>query len=266
MNYILHIATAALALLYLAKDWEGHKRSWRRLVVLSLILLIGIAGIINTHYTNKKIERQRNEDQVRIASLKEAVDTANKNQEDNTRQFINAFGNLSQKVNDLQTNVKTAGLREEAEKLKGELVSTQKALTPQKSALAFTFEKADIGDMEVLRTVTLPVKDGVVHVDFSMINPTNITSHAAEIAIRLCKDCEFAAEPDQFIKVAGQFSKLQRNRSFDRVFARSKTPTMTANIKVPSNASSVEFVVLSRCENCDVSIPETSVGVIRLSR
>jgi hypothetical protein len=108
MNYILYIATALLALLYLAKDWEGHKKSWRRLVVLGLIILIGTGGIFNTYYTNKKIDRQHDNDQKRIAGLKEAVDTANKNQEDNTRQFVNAFGKLSQKVSDLKAK---SGLR-----------------------------------------------------------------------------------------------------------------------------------------------------------
>jgi hypothetical protein len=79
MNYILHIATALLALLYLAKDWEGHKKSWRRLVVLGLIFLIGTGGIFNTYYTNKRIDLQHDNDQKRIAGLKEAVDIANKN-------------------------------------------------------------------------------------------------------------------------------------------------------------------------------------------
>jgi hypothetical protein len=186
LNYILPAAAVVLALIYFAKDWKDLRKSWRRLVVLGLIILIEIGGIFNTHYTNKKIDRQHDEDQKRIAGLKEAVETANKNQKDNTTQFTNAFGKLSQKVSNLQSQVKTVGLREEADKLKAELASTQKALNPPKAILALTFAVPN-HDGTPLRRITLPVKNDVVHVEFFIMNTTLISAQKPEFMIQICE-------------------------------------------------------------------------------
>jgi hypothetical protein len=114
VNYALPIAAAFLALLMLAKDWDAHRTSWRRVAVLGLIIATGIGGAINNHYTKKKSDAQHQLDQNQIAGLQKAIDTANKNQQDNTEQFVDAFGKLFQKVSDLQTQVKTADLRKQA--------------------------------------------------------------------------------------------------------------------------------------------------------
>jgi hypothetical protein len=102
LNYFLNIAAAFIALLYLAKDWPAHKKSWRRLSVLGLIVLTGIGGLFNTYYVKKHSDDQHQADQGSIDRLKIAVETANKSQEDNTRHFVEAFGNLSQKVSNLE--------------------------------------------------------------------------------------------------------------------------------------------------------------------
>src|SRR5260370_14289159 len=113
-NYILPISAAFLALLQLAKDWGAHKTSWRRVTVLVLIVAIGLGGAINSYYTDRKSAVQHLSDQNQIAGLQRAVETANKNEQENTKEIVNAFGKLSQKVSDLQTQMSTAGLRKEA--------------------------------------------------------------------------------------------------------------------------------------------------------
>lgn len=259
LTYIIHIATTFLAFLYLLKDWQLHRKSWRRETVLGLIILIGIGGMVNTHYANKKIDQDQN----RIAALKQAVDTANKNQEDNTKQFLNAFGNLSQKVNDLQTQVKTAGLQQEADQLKVELRATQKAMITPKAALVFSFVRPSTED-PLLRRVTLPVKDDTVHVEFTVRNETDTPALNGELALIICDACKFVTEPPLSEKVSGL--DTQRNYKFDRILPKTELRTMSADIKVPSNVRAVELRVGYRCVNCIVPEPKANVGIILLSR
>jgi hypothetical protein len=260
LTYIIHIATTFLAFLFLAKDWQSHRKSWRRLTVIGLIILIGIGGLVNTHYANKKIDQDQN----RIAALKQAVDTANKNQEDNTKQFVNAFGKLSQKVSDLQTQVKTAGLKEEADQLANELRATQKAMTAPKVTLTFSFARAR-RDGTILRTVTLPAEDGVVHAEFNLINDTEVAAQNGEVTVGLCDACTFASEPAEFHKLPGQRNN-ERIYYFDRILPKTTLKTMSVDIKVPADASGVEFVVGYRCINCIVPEPKANNGFIIVSR
>jgi hypothetical protein len=89
-NYILPIVVAGLAGLQLAKDWEAHKASWRRVAVLGLIMASGIGAAINNYYVSKRnSEAQR--------KLEDALARANQNLE-------NQSGHLKalREQNDLQ--------------------------------------------------------------------------------------------------------------------------------------------------------------------
>lgn len=264
LNYAINIATASLALFYLAKDWPAHKESWRRLSVLGLICLIGIGGVFNTYYTKKSNNEKHQEDLNRIARLESAVVTANRNQDDNTKQFVNAFGILNQKVADLETQIKTTGLKEEAIKLRAELESTQKALNPPKAKLTFTFPKPNIDDPAV-KVVSLPVKNGVVNVDFCVKNTTDVDAHNGSIMLTICKACEFASEPIGFFSFPG-LPKIQRNIKFDRISAISESQNFSVAIKVPQKSSKVEIGITYRCENCILPEPRAEVGIIELIR
>lgn len=256
VNYGPYTITAGIALIYLAKDWQSFKKRFLRLALLLLILLLCIAGIFNTYFTNVANE-----------ALKASIETANKNQKDNTEQFVTAFGKLSQKLSDLQTDVKTADLREEVNKLKAELVSTQKALKPPKAELAFTFvkENANNGEGSVIREITLPVKDNVIHVKYKMLNKTNVVAQKLELILQICRECEFASEPSQSTKFPGQ-PNTQRNILANGVYPLSTSQIMSADIKVPPNASSVEFGVDYRCETCEIQDVKANTGVIKLAR
>jgi hypothetical protein len=85
LDYLPYFATVLLALLQLAKDWGGHKKNWRRGLVLGAIMLSGIGGSVNTYYTKKRVASQHIDDQKRIAGLEKSVETANANQEANTK-------------------------------------------------------------------------------------------------------------------------------------------------------------------------------------
>lgn len=257
--------TTGIALFYLVKDWESFKRGFLRWSVLILICLLWFFGIINTYSTDKKNDTQRIEDQKRIEALKSAVETANKNQADNTIQFVNAFGRLSQKVAILQTKVETSGLHEEADKLKTELKNTQTALIPPKARLAFTFNsKKTFKDAIPITSITLPAKNDIIHVEFAFLNPGNITARNGKFYINICEGCEFASEPNGFNKVTG-YPKT-REKKFDIVYSKVIVENMSADIKVPSRLSDVQVGVNYSCENCDTQLTEKDSGWIHLTR
>ena len=260
LNYLLPITTAFLALLYLLKDWDAHRKSWRRVAVLCVIIAIGIGGTVNNYYAEKRYQL----DQEKIAGLQKAVETANKNQEDNTKQFVDAFGKLSQKVADLQTEVSTAGLQKTADQLKAELAATQKALIQPKAILAFTFAKSWI-DLPAIRKVTLPVKNDIVHVEFTVMNETDTTALDGELTIIICDDCKFASEPPLFVKLPGQ-RDTHRILKFDRIFAKTELKILSADIQVPSHIDAIEFGVVYRCKNCIIPEPKANAGIIVLDR
>jgi hypothetical protein len=151
-KYIPTLATAFLAVLQLAKDWGAHQTTWRRAVVLSLILCLGVGGAINTYYSDRKAVAQHAADQKQIAGLQKAVETANADQENNTKHFVQSFTGLSRQLSALQSQVDTAGLQKEAARLRTELESTQKALTPPKAELEFSL--ADDSDTTNFKSAT----------------------------------------------------------------------------------------------------------------
>lgn len=265
LNYLLPIVTALLALFYLAKDWESHRKSWRRGAVLGLIILFGIGGTINTYYTSNRTDSERLEAQTQIAGLTKAVETANKNQEDNTKQFVEEFGRLSTKVSMLQTQIKTAGLQREAEQLQKELRATQKAMNPPKAVLSFSFARPPSDNFDSVRTVTLPVKDGTTHFEFTVINSGDIPALDGEITLVICDACKFASEPPLFRRLPGQ-KETERTFSFERILPQTFLKILSADVRVPPNVDAIEVGIYYRCRNCIIPEPKANAGTIFLSR
>ena len=256
LSYILQFATTTLMLLYLAKDWESHKRSWRRKTVFVLIILIGFGGCINTWYTNNKIL----EDQNQIAALTKGIETANKSQEANTKQFVAAFDELSQKLRELQAQVRTTELQEKADQLKSELEATRKSLVSPKASLSFTFAKPD-PDAPLIRAVTLPVKNDIVHLEFTVANKSDTPALDGELTLIICDECEFASEPEFFQKLQGQ-KNTHRSSPSKRILPKTELGTLSAYIRVPPNLDGVKVGVIYRCVNCIVPELEDNTGIV----
>jgi hypothetical protein len=144
-SYVPALATVLLALLQLAKDWGAHQTTWRRAFVLALIVLLGMAGAVNTLYSSRRAAVKQMEDQKQITGLKTAVETANSDQMNNTKQFVKSFSDLSQQLSRLQAQVSTAGLQKEAAQLRSELEATQKALYPEKVELESSLDGGSAG-------------------------------------------------------------------------------------------------------------------------
>lgn len=267
INYSLPVLTSVLAFLYLAKDWEAHKNSLRRLAVLLIILSIGVAGVINAFVNDAKARQDREEKRVLARSL----ETSMKNQENSTKQFISYIDRLSQGISELKTQVETESLKEYADNLqkelvstKNELASTQKALKKPKIPLSFSFVNGDYDGNPTIIT-NLPVINNVIHIEFTVINNTEYTALDGEITVFICKACSFSKEPEGFRKLEDRTDR--RIFSFQRILPKTHLKTLSLDVEVPSLAPSVDFAVLYRCTNCDTPThPISGTGKIILLR
>lgn len=271
LNYLLYIITVLLGVISLIiKDWGAYRKSSIRFVVLFLIVMSGLGGAVIQYFSDiraekkeQKAQEQYQEDQKKMAGLKESVETADKNQQENTKQFVDAFSRLSQKMSDLQTQVKTAELKKEVAELQAELQKTRKALNLPKTVLTFTFGKPDL-DNPPIRTVTLPVKNDVVQVEFAIRNETDIPALDAEINIVICDTCKFASEPPQSTKIPQIESR--RFIRIPQILPRT-VGIMITDIQVPRAAVSIDFGITYRCRNCTVpSDPSANFGTVYLDR
>jgi hypothetical protein len=252
-NYIPNLATVFLAVLQLAKDWGAHQTTWRRAGVLCLIVLLGVGGTINAYYSRRNANVQHNEDQKRIAGLQTAVETAKEAQENNTKQFLQSLSDLSQKLSDLQSQVKTSGLQKEAAQLKAELESTQKALTPQKAELEASLGNVTdkLENLDVKELSVVPDPDGTVTFTLSVVNKSGVQARSGSIFLRICEECSFTEEPTRFIKPVGAIS-TDREMMFQSIAAITGI-AVPLKIKPPQPRHRFEIAVTLRCENCTVS-------------
>ncbi len=262
-NYVLNLATTALAAFTLAKDWNAHHNHWRRGTVIVLIILLGGAAVVNTRLTNKRaIEQQQNadkkhtEDQTQIAGLKKAVESANSAQETNTKLFIASFTDMTGKLNGMETQIKTAGLQRESQQLKAELASTRKALSPPQaeleSSLGEVTEKLE--NLDVKRTSAQIGVDGTLSFTIKIVNKSNVQAKHGSVFLRVCISCSYAEEPARFQKPVGAPDQ-------DRQMPFEDIPALTGlaiplKVKVPNSEHLIKVEVTMRCENCSTGTPE----------
>jgi len=250
LGYIPSIATVLLALLQLGKDWGAHQTHWRRALVLLAIMLLGVGGAINTYFSSKKAAAQHAEDENKITGLQKSVETANKDQQTNTKIFVDSFRGLSDKLGGLKVQLKTVGLQKEAERLKQELEATQKALSPPQAEL-----EASVGDVtETLENLDVKEKlaqvslDGSVAFTITVANKSNVQAKNGSIYLRICQGCEFAEEPKRF-------SRPLTSPAYDREMLFQAINAIEAvgidlKIKPPPGIRRFEVDVTTRCENC----------------
>jgi hypothetical protein len=258
-NYLIPLITSALALMQILKDWDAHKAPWRRGVVVGAIALLGIGGMVNAYRSGQSANEQAS----KIVSLTTAVETANKAQVENTKVFTGALGDFSTKLNKLETNVKTAGLREEADQLRVELAKTQKALTSPRAILKSGI--VDSGSEDVRNFTHLMVPLGKpVSFDIDIQNFGAVAAHSGYLAVRLCDVCKFHSEPPGFTHPRGQ-PENERTLDFEHIMPATRVQTITLEVDLPDNFSSFIFLLRTVCENClDSGFQRQTVGVTRL--
>jgi hypothetical protein len=251
-NLIFPIATAFLGILYLAKDWDDHRTSTRRLTVLLLIIAAGIGGAVTSYYSEEK-----------VTALQASVDAANKSQQDNTQLFMDAFSKFSDKVSDLQSKVDNADLKQEVIQLSKDLASTKKALISPKATLDFSFEKKL--EAPVIRQVTLPVIDNVVHVAFTLENMTDISALDAFFNVIICEKCKFASEPKNSQRLTGQ-PDTERHIKLGTIHQKTMLAIMSVDIRVPPDTDGMVFTVNHRCTNCTIQELKNMTGIVNFKR
>jgi len=274
LNYILPILTALVAVFQLAKDWTAHQTHWRRGTVIGLIVLLTIVGTVNVYYTNKRASDQRQKDHTEITALTTAVETANKNQEANTKQFVDAFGKMSQQVSDLQTAITTEALQKRLANVQLDLQNMQKALAPgPKAKLLFTFFPFNNGVMGIepavaITDVTLPLNpDGTVHFEFTVLNLTDVDAMDGQYTLIICDACTFAKETQGFTRLEGR-PDTERYTSFAKIPAKSQGPILgKIDLFVPIGFDTIPIGLIYRCHTCDVpQLREGLSGTIHIRR
>jgi hypothetical protein len=105
----------------------------------------------------------------------------------------------------------------------------------------------------------------VVHVDFAIVNNTDIPALDGELSVLICKSCEFASESNKFQKIPGG-DEDKRFMKFDRILPKAILRNLSVDIKVPPSMKGMQFGITYRCRNCIVPEPMENAGTIQLSR
>lgn len=241
------------------------RRGWVSLVCAVLTLAAAIGKEILTQQETVKQQQENERLRENIKGLEGEVKAANDAQGENTKLFLGSFKKLSDELSNLRTQVKTEALQKKLATMEAELQKTQKALAPgPKAVLTFAFDAGYFNSQPVTE-VKLPIlADGSVHVEFTVLNKTEVDALDGEFVLLICDDCKFAKEPAGFRKVAGN-SDRERNVVFQRILAKTALEKMTVDITVPSKVNGIVLGITYRCRTCILQA-EPSTGIVRLVR
>ena len=267
---MLAIVVLIGAIVEFSKDSDKYKNSKLKGTALVVLFLGSVLTLISLYQDNKEKENSHQE----IKRLEGKADEATDAQRENTKLFINSFNALHQEVSDLQTQVKTDALQKKADALQKKLASvqddlqaTQKALAPgPKATLAFSFMDAKAaGQLQPVTDEIVPVNtEGNVHVEFTLMNPTEVDALDVQVNLIICDQCKFAKEPPGFSKLASQ-SDTERFRQFANIPGKSVLETLTADIVLPPPYMAFVVSLKYRCRTC-VLPKDPSVGTVRIVR
>ena len=263
INYLVLLAVAFLAIAEFIKDRKAYKSPKLRFGVLTFIVLVTILSIVNLYLTNRQGDRERHraeaekaeakQDQARLeGELKGGQDTA-----------VKAIKDLNLEVADLKSKIRTEELKKQLVHTEAELQATQKALAPgPKASLTFTFAPfvdSPIGqEFHPVREVILGRKVNLsIHVEFAVINLTDVTADDIELTVIVCDACKFAKEPEGFEKT-NNISDNQRIRSLARLLPQTFSPNFSADVSVPPSIRTFRFGISYRCKTCD--LPRSVLG------
>jgi hypothetical protein len=273
--YLLPVVTLVLGLLTLLKEWEEYKNPRLRIAVGCVLIIVGLLTIMSLYLDFEETREtagtiSRLEGQVK--GLEGEVKAAHNAQKDNTQLFLESFKKLSAEVSNLQTQVKTEALQKKLATVESELQRTQKALAPgPKAVLVFSFfpfinpPAGSSAPVVPVTDIKLPVlADGSVHVEFTVLNLSDVDALDGSITLQICDDCKFAKEPAGFRKLAGQ-SDTQRYMEFKRILTRVSLETMTVDVTVPPRFDRFLVGIVYRCRTCVVT-EKVSTGTVHLVR
>ncbi len=218
MAYILIVGTVLLGLFSLHKDWHNYKHSWVRKAVMGTLLVVGACSVLkqgrdtrNARSRDEKANKDITALRTEVAGLKGQVKAANDAQTQNTTVFLENLNRLSEKVRELQTQVTTEALRKQLAGVQSDLQKTRKALEPAPKAslfatfVPFTNPPLGRGHPSAVTEAALPLNsDGSVHIEFTILNLTEVSAVDGELNLLICDACKFLKEPSDFKRLRSQ--------------------------------------------------------------
>jgi hypothetical protein len=236
-------------------DFVTNTTKAQRIGLFVLLVAAAIFALVSLHEGNVQHDR----DSGRIIQLQSSVTQADQRQQASAQQFIQGqkeatgifvlkYDELSARLAALQTGIKTANLQQEADGIRKDLKATRAALVVPKAKLTFSLTNT----IKPTVSESLPVKDGVVHISFYILNNGTVDALDGDIVLIICKDCSYAKEQPSFVRLAGA-PDYQRNYSFQHILAHSGVQLLEADIKVNPNIPVMDFGVMVICRTCETA-------------
>jgi hypothetical protein len=265
--YLLPFVVFVGAIVDLIKDWDKYNNAKLKMMAPLVLVLVCALTVINQYHDNTEKAEATRKSTEQNQNLQGQVKAANDAQRDNTTLFLAQFEKLNQQVSDLKTEVKTDTLQKRLTSVQADLEATQRALEPgPKATLAFSFMDAKAASqLQALTDAIIPVNsEGNVHVEFTLMNPTEVDALDVQVNLNICDQCRFAKEPPGFIKLSSELD-TERFRQFANIPAKSVLETMTADISLPPPYAAFVVGLKYRCRTC--VLPKVPlVGTVKVVR
>jgi hypothetical protein len=236
------------------KDWKNYKPHWVRWVLIAFVIAAGGIGVAYQHLQREEKAEAARLSQQNVDGLKGQVKAAQDSQTENTKIFAKQFSELSKELGDLKTKVTTKELQDKIANLQSRL---DKTLDPPRAKLLFSFAPIKVVRIDDSRTTGEPITeknipvaaDGSFHVDFTVINLTDVDAIDGEMTLQICDICKFAKEPPEFTRLAGE-DERQRNKTFERIHSKVQFYTLSADVIAPPGSRDVALGMYFRCSTC----------------
>jgi len=151
-----------------------------------------------------------------------------------------------------------------------ELQKAQKAQAPApKAELSYSFApfpNAPPGQPITLITdKVLPLNaDGSAHVEFNIVNTTDVDAVDVEVDFQICNGCRYAKEPEGLQNLAG-LSENQRYLYMKDLLARTSYKTLSVDVIPPPSVQTFLVGVEYRCHTCVIE-NQPSSGTVHILR
>jgi len=275
LPYLVLLGTIAAAAIDLYQKREEYKNRRLRQAVITLFIGTAMLTLFGLYHDNVEKEADKKKAETAIHTLQGEVQAANQSQKDNTSLYLQQFKTISNEVGDLKIQIRTDTLQKKLDSVQAELLSTQKAMAPgPKATLAFTFfpfKNPPLSDsprsplMVPVTDIKLPLSaDGSVHVQFSIVNLTEVDALSASINLVICDGCKFAKKVEGFQKLSGD-PDTHRFIALPQVHAHEYLRAIEADVIPPPKALQFTMGIMYRCNTC-ILPQKPSLGTVLVMR
>ncbi len=226
----------------------GKKWFWR-----GSVIAMGFLWSVVLWHQQVITEVAASKDQERIVS--DAVTKSNAHSDEE-------IGKVNSEVSGVRSDLKSATttlgkvVQQTEINLNKSITSVGKPDPPKKAKLQFTFwsDAKNSAELVPIKEISAPLINGVVKVEFSVGNISEVTAEPGDIQVRICSDCTFAKEPEGFQHPKGQ-AEQDRELDFQSIFVGMYIPKMTLEIVPPPLGDRMEISFSYGCKNCAFDSP-----------